>query len=213
MTQQQALLSWLKDAHAMEVGALPTLRGHAAAAQKYPELHAKLLAHAEASARHAEKLEGCIERLGGHPSALKEAVGAVMGKVGGVANLPAKDTVIKNTLGDFAAENFEIASYRSLIAAAEKLGDQETARVCKEILRDEEEMASFLAEHIPTFTQNFLDDSTGEEDDAWYSSLESAKHKAAELGSHVDQRSALLALGLLFAGIGTLLIINHASQD
>ena len=44
--QQQTVLSWLKDAHAMEVGAIPTLTGHAEAAAHYPEVRAKLEAHA-----------------------------------------------------------------------------------------------------------------------------------------------------------------------
>ena len=48
MTQQQTVLSWLKDAHAVEVGALPTLTSHAAAAADYPEVQAKLLAFFEA---------------------------------------------------------------------------------------------------------------------------------------------------------------------
>lgn len=209
MTQQQVLLSWLKDAHAMEVGALPTLKSHAAAAQSYPEMQAKLNEHAELGYRHAELVQGCIERLGGHPSAFKEAVGAVVGKVGGVANLPAKDTVIKNALGDFAAEHFEIASYRSLIAAAEKLGDQETAAVCRQILRDEEEMAGWLDGHIATLTQAFLDDQTGEES-PWYSSVGEVGQKAVE---SFDQRGALLALGLLFAGAGALLLISQANRD
>ena len=81
--QQQTVLSWLKDAHAMEVGAIPTLTGHAEAAAHYPEVRAKLEAHAEATRRHAELVEGCIARLGGRPSALKEAVGGVLSSATG----------------------------------------------------------------------------------------------------------------------------------
>jgi len=124
MTQRQNVLFWLKDAHAMEQGAVLTLENHAAAAQGYPEVQSKLHGHAEATRRHADLVEGCIERLGGHPSVLKEAIGTVMGKVQGVANLPAQDVVVKNILGDLAAEHFEIASYTSLIAAAEQTGDE-----------------------------------------------------------------------------------------
>jgi len=197
----------------MEVGAIPTLRSHAVAAQNYPEMQAKLNEHADVSRRHVEMVGGCIERLGGHPSAIKETVGAAMGKVGGFANLPAKDTVIKNALGDYAAENFEIASYKSLIAAAEKIGDQETAQVCQRILRDEEEMAGWLGGHIATLTQAFLDKQTGEEDDAWYNPLADAGQRAAELTSSFDQRRTLLALGVLLAGVGAILVFTHGARD
>ena len=44
MTEQQVVLSWLKDAHALEVGALPTLQHHADTAQNYPEVREKLFA-------------------------------------------------------------------------------------------------------------------------------------------------------------------------
>ena len=49
MTQEQAVLSWLKDAHAMEEGGITTLENHAAAAQDYPSVQAKLHQHAEAT--------------------------------------------------------------------------------------------------------------------------------------------------------------------
>jgi ferritin-like metal-binding protein YciE len=147
----------------MEQGGVLTLENHAAAAQGYPEVQARLHAHAESTRRHAELVKECLERLGGHPSALKETIGAVLGKVQGVANLPAQDTVVKNALGDLAAESFEIASYTSLIAAAESVGDHETATTCRQILRDEEEMAAWLTAQIPAITRQFLAEQTGEE--------------------------------------------------
>lgn len=41
----------------------------------------------------------------------------------------------------YVFEHHEIACYRSLIGAAEELGDAETAELCTEILREEEAMA------------------------------------------------------------------------
>ena len=68
----------------------------------------------------------------------------------------AKDDLIKNTLHDYGTEHFEIACYTSLIAAAENLGDQETAQVCQEILRDDQAMADFLFQQIPLATVEML---------------------------------------------------------
>ena len=215
MTEQQAVLSWLKDAHSMETGGLPTLRDHAETAEDYAEMQAKLSQHASATRRHAELIEGCIKRLGGRPAALKEAVGTAVGKVTGLANLPAKDTVVKNALGDHAAENFEIACYTSLIAAAERVGDHETADVCKQILRDEEEMADWLKGYIPTLTQTFLTEGTG--DEASDSPLGEVGQKVAGLGkktqeaaANVDSKNALLAGGALLAGAGAALLVGQA---
>lgn len=232
MTQQQSVLDWLKDAHAMEEGGAITLANHAATAHDYPEMQRKLKQHAETTRRHAELLKGCIERLGGHPSALKEAIGTVMGKVQGVANLPAKDTVVKNALGDFAAENFEIACYRSLIAAAEKVGDRRTADVCGQILRDEEEMAGWLAGQIPAITRTFLDGQAGEgAHDGQGSTLGAVKQTVTQtvknlgeqgkgVASSVAQRGkrvaekgkndALIVSGALIAGAGAAILIAQA---
>ena len=74
----------------------------------------------------------------------------------GLASGPARDTAIKDCLAGIAAEHFEIACYRSLIAAAEQLGDMETASTCRGILREEEEMARWLETQLPTVTQHEL---------------------------------------------------------
>ena len=79
-----------------------------------------------------------------------------MGTVQGLATGLAKDELVKNVLHDYGTEHFEIACYTSLAAAAEELGDQETARVCREILRDEEAMAGFLIGQVPTATLAIL---------------------------------------------------------
>lgn len=220
MTQQQSVLTWLKDAHALEVGAIPTLQSHALAARGYPEVQAKLEEHLDVTRRHAELVEGCIGRLGGQPSALKEAVGGVLGKVAGVANLPAKDTVIKNALGDYAAENFEIASYRSLIAAAEKIGDTQTADVCRQILRDEEEMAGWLGGHIATLTLKFMDEPTAGEGQSSYGALGDVQQKAIELGekskavaASVGAKGAFIIAGVLLIGSGAVLLAGLALRD
>ncbi len=199
----------------MEVGGLPTLQDHAETAKDHAEMQSKLSQHATATQRHTELLEGCIKRLGGSPSALKEAVGTAFGKVTGLANLPAKDTVVKNALGDYAAENFEVACYTSLVAAAESVGDHETADVCKQILQDEEAMADWLKGYIPTLTQTFLTDGTGDEDSG--GPLADVGQKVAGLGkktqevaTNVDPKNALLAGGALLVGAGAALLVGQA---
>lgn len=217
MTSQQTVLSWLKDAHAMEVGGIDTLKSHATAVADYPEVQAKLYEHANATRRHAYLIGGCIERLGGQPSALKEVVGTLIGKVTGVANFPAKDIVVKNVLGDYAAENFEIACYSSLISAAEGVGDQETADVCKRILRDEEQMAEWLGRQIAAVTQKFVTEQADEASQIPSGTLGNLGQTAARLGekgkeavASVSAKSAFVTAGVLLAGSGAALLTGLA---
>lgn len=67
----------------------------------------------------------------------------------------AEDKMIKNSLADYATEHFEIASYRALIAAADAVGEEETARVCEEILK-EEEMAKWVNNEIPRLVKAYI---------------------------------------------------------
>lgn len=157
MKRRETLLAWLNDAHAMELALIPVLENHAKDADKhFPEVAAADRRHLKETRRHAELVRGCIERLGEKPSTAKSLLGQVLGAGQSVATGMFRDEVVKNFLSDFAAENFEIASYRALIAAARELGDEETARVCEEILRDEERMASWLTENLPRVVQETL---------------------------------------------------------
>jgi ferritin-like metal-binding protein YciE len=68
----------------------------------------------------------------------------------------AQDSLIKNTLHDYGTEHFEMACYTSLMAAAQDLGDQEMASACQQILREEQAMADFLFQQIPSTTVEML---------------------------------------------------------
>ena len=158
-SKQDTLLAWLKDAHALELNAVQTYQNHSkdAGEKGYTEMQQRLEQHLEETRGHADKVEACIERLGDSVSRAKDAVGAVGGFFQARGSGLAADEVVKNTLGDYAAESFEIASYRSLVAAARSLGDEETAGVCENILQDEERMADYLREQIPVVIKGFLE--------------------------------------------------------
>jgi ferritin-like metal-binding protein YciE len=157
MAHKELVIAWLNDAHAMELGIAQVLERHAEEAKDHPQMHAGLQRHLEQTRRHAELVKGCVERMGGETSGVKSGMASVMGTVQGMTTKLAKDELIKNTLHDYGTEHFEIACYTSLIAAAENLGDQETARVCREILRDDQAMADFLFQQIPPTTIEMLE--------------------------------------------------------
>ncbi len=156
MAHKELVIAWLNDAHAMELGIAQVLERHAEEAKDHPQMQAGLQRHLEQTRRHAELVKGCVERMGGETSGVKTGMASVMGAVQGMTTKLAKDELIKNTLHDYGTEHFEIACYTSLIAAAENLGDDETARICLEILRDDQAMADFLFQQIPPTTIEML---------------------------------------------------------
>lgn len=83
-----------------------------------------------------------------------------MAKVGaaisGVSMSLAEDTMVKNVHSSYAAEHVEIASYTLIRAAASELGDMETVAACDEILVDENDMAQWLLEQLPSVTVEYL---------------------------------------------------------
>ncbi len=64
---------------------------------------------------------------------------------------------MKNSIANFAFENFEIASYKSLIQLAGETGHSEAEQPLQETLREEEAMASWIDGHLPDVTHTYLE--------------------------------------------------------
>jgi ferritin-like metal-binding protein YciE len=156
MPHNDLYLAWLNDAYSMEQSLVEVLERHVADAKNHPQIHARLQQHLDETRQHAEMVKRCIQRQGSDTSALKSGMAKAMGAVQGMTTVVAKDDLIKNALADYSSEHLEIASYTSLIAAAQALGDQETASVCQQILRDEVAMQSWLLQQIPLITHEML---------------------------------------------------------
>lgn len=148
MPNNELLKDWLNDAYSMEKSLIPVLENHAEDAKEYPDIRQRDLQHAEETRRHVELVEGCLERLGEKPSAVKSMWGSVMGRMQAVATGPFKDELMKNFISDYASEQLEIASYKALIAAARASGHEDIAETCEEILADEERMAEWLDQNL-----------------------------------------------------------------
>lgn len=156
MTHRDLYISWLNDAHEMEMALARVMENHSDAASDHPMLQARLQEHLQETRRHADLMKGCVERLGGETSGVKSGMATVMGTVQGMSTKLAKDEPVKNVLNDYGTEQFEAACYTSLQAAAEDLGDTETARICQDIIREELSMAEFLSQQIPSITVEML---------------------------------------------------------
>lgn len=152
----ELLSTWLKDAYAMEKALIPVLENHANDAKDHPDVRDRDLRHAEETKRHAELVEECLAQLGEKPSRAKSAWAQIMGRVQAMGTAPFRDELMKNFISDYATEQFEIASYKALIAAARATGEEGIASVCEEILADEEEMAAWLDEHMASAARESL---------------------------------------------------------
>ncbi|NYZ63313.1 ferritin-like domain-containing protein [Luteimonas deserti] len=167
MTDPKAnLVDWLRNAHAMEQQAEQMLKAQAGRIEHYPELRQRIEQHLEETRGQQALLERCFERLGESPSVMKDMMGKVAAfgqAIGGAAN---SDEVVKGAIASYVFESLEIASYTSLIAAAEAVGDTETANVARQILPQEEAMAQWLLEHIPSITVQFMQRDAAENTEA-----------------------------------------------
>jgi ferritin-like metal-binding protein YciE len=155
MDQRATLTAWLNDAYAME-RAVAQLLGRQAQRSEDPEVRGQLRWHLEETDRHCETLKRCIEHLQGMVSSTKSAVGAAAGFIQGVIGWAPSDAAVKDLLADYAAEQFEIACYKALIAAAQSAGEDQVAEWCGQILADEERMAHWLDEHIPRVARTYF---------------------------------------------------------
>ena len=156
MAHNEFLVAWLKDAHAMEQGITQALEAQVSLAEDHPTIQSGIQQHLEATRRHAEIVRGSLEQLGESPSGVKGAMATAGSMVQGLMQSAAKDDLVKAALNDYATEHMEIASYRSLIVAANDLGHPEIAEACQGILQDEEQMARWLEEQIPVVTREAI---------------------------------------------------------
>jgi ferritin-like metal-binding protein YciE len=156
VTHNKLFVSWLKDAYSMENAIVPVLEKQVTATASYPEIQNGIQRHLESTKGHADTVRKCLEQLGEEPSALKTGIAEMGGKVQGMMENMPKDNLIKSALQDYSTEHMEIASYKALIAAANELGHPEIAESCREILQDEEAMARWLDQQLPSIVKNTL---------------------------------------------------------
>lgn len=156
MTYQENYLSWLRDAHAMEKQAEEMLEKMSARLEHYPDLKSRLQQHIEETRQQQQMLQQVIDRQDTSNSTMKDMMGKVAAMGQAVGGMFASDEVVKGAISGYVFEQFEIACYTSLIAAAELAGDQEGARVFEQIREQEKAMADWALTHLPDVTEQFM---------------------------------------------------------
>ncbi|HYF13385.1 MAG TPA: DUF892 family protein [Candidatus Paceibacterota bacterium] len=154
--QKDTYIAWLNDAHAMEEGLIKVLERQVEDTEGQPLMQERIKEHLEETRRHAEMVRGCVERLGGDISQGKDILSQMGAAAKGMTLSMFEDKHVKNVLSSYSAEHVEIASYHTIMAAAQALGDHDTVAMCETIMRDEERMAAWLMDQMPLVAQRHL---------------------------------------------------------
>jgi ferritin-like metal-binding protein YciE len=161
------LVQYLNEAYGTEKRLETSLEAHIAMTAK-ASYKKRLREHLTETKRHAREVQRRIKQLGGTaetislpgPDRVEEAAQAVLGgaqKAVALAQGPLHalrgtgedEKQLKNAKTEYASEAEEIATYTAIATLAEALGDRETQRLARAILREEVRMSTFLEREIP----------------------------------------------------------------
>ena len=163
MTKRDAkVVQYLNDAYATERRLEIALQAHIAMTPR-ADYKKRLREHLKETKAHARLVAHRIKALGGDagtvsvpgPDALaKGATGAkaavqraaavAQGPLHAVRGTGQQERMLKNARTEYQDEAEEIATYRAIEALAKAVGDKETAKLARDIGREEKRMADFL---------------------------------------------------------------------
>jgi ferritin-like metal-binding protein YciE len=154
-TSHDLFVTGLKNAHAMENQALSIMKPQASRIESYPDVEAQLKRHIAETEGQISRLERILDSLDDDKSSLKDLALSLAGTFAAVGHTVAPDEILKNSMANFAFENFEIAAYKSLIALAEASGNHRAIADLEANLNEELAMAEWLDQNIEEVTLKF----------------------------------------------------------
>jgi ferritin-like metal-binding protein YciE len=156
------LVQYLHEAHGKEKELETSLQAHIAMTTR-AAYKRRLQQHLKETKNHAREVERRIKKLGGASllqtatargaEAVSRGTALAKGPLHAVRGTGEEEIQLKNAVTEHSEEGEEIARYTAIEALAEAVGDKETARLARNIRRDEERMAAFLARQIPQLTR------------------------------------------------------------
>lgn len=154
-TSHDLFITGLKNADAMENQALSIMKPQASRIENYPDVEAQLKRHITETEGQIARIEAILDRLDEDKSSLKDLALSLAGTFAAVGHTVAPDEILKNSMANFAFENFEVAAYKSLIAPAEASSNMWAIDDLETNLNEELAMADWLDENIGTVTLKF----------------------------------------------------------
>jgi ferritin-like metal-binding protein YciE len=164
MTARDAkIVQYLNDAYATERRLEIALQAHIAMTPR-ADYKKRLREHLKETKTHARLVARRIKALGGEAetvslpgpeavvkgatgakAAVQRAAAVVQGPLHAVRGTGQQERMLKNARTEYQDEAEEIATYRVIEALAKAVGDKETAKLARDITREEKKMADFLA--------------------------------------------------------------------
>lgn len=155
-TARDVYVTGLRNAHAMENQALAIMRPQLTRLEHYPDVAARLREHITETEGQQQRLDKLLADAGTSASALKDTMLSALGTVAALGHVPAKDEILKNAFANHAFENYEIAAYTSLIAAARACGETSSVTLLEENLEQEVKMAEWIRNHLGSVTDSYI---------------------------------------------------------
>jgi ferritin-like metal-binding protein YciE len=147
-TAREVYISGFRNQHAVENQAVELLERQIGRLENYPEMADRMRQHLGESKQQATRIEEILAGLNTSHSAFKDMVTSFMGNVAALGHASASDEVIKNTFANYAFEHYEIASYQSLLVVADVAGQQASASLLQQSLKEEQAMAQWIEDHL-----------------------------------------------------------------
>ncbi len=170
------LVQFLNEAYAKERQLETSLQAHVEMTTR-DDYEKRLKEHLKETKSHATQLSKRIKQLGGNPETVSvpgpeglgkmaegladrfgKAKAAAQGPLQTVRGSGEQETMLHNARLQYAEEAQEIATYMVIDSLATTVGDKQTAKLARDILRDEERMQKFLADLMPELTAGVAHD-------------------------------------------------------
>ena len=145
--QRNILITWLRDAHAMESRSLAVLRTRVDDVAEASEARVRVEVHLRETEQHMSRVGEALRLLGSSPASPPPPAAVAADQI--VSTPLFSDPLVRKQLVDLAAEQLEVAAYTVLIAAAEHASEPAVARLCRLNRGEDEEMAEWLEAQMP----------------------------------------------------------------
>jgi ferritin-like metal-binding protein YciE len=163
------LVQYLNEAYGKEKELETALQAHIGMTTR-PPYKKRLQQHLRETKGHARSVKQRVKQLGGKAddtpapgpvgdvasaatSVASKAVSAAKGPLHAIRGTGEQEKMLKNAKTEYFNEHEEIATYSAIETLAESVGDKETAKLARDIRRDEERMAKFLQSQITVLTK------------------------------------------------------------
>ena len=175
-TRDAKLVQLLNEAYTKERELETALDAHAQMTTR-DDYAKRLKDHLKETRSHATQVSKRITQLGGTPETVSvpgpdgltkaaESVSEVFGKAKAAAQGPLhavrgsgeQERMLRNARTEYQEEAWEIATYTVIDSVATATGDKETAKLARDIIREEERMQEFLAALLPELSADLAHD-------------------------------------------------------